>query len=364
MNSTIWQTKGYIALAAAVSALGGCDQPPAPTNSVPLPVATTPPPKLSATGLWSDPSSRTLAADVLTYSPQYPLWTDGAAKQRWIALPAGTAIDARDIDVWQFPIGTRLWKEFAFDRPVETRFMLRTDAGWQYATYVWNQDGTDADLAPERGLPGVVPTRDGARHDIPGLVDCRLCHEGGRSPVLGFSALQLSPDRDPLAPHATPKSAGDVDLPALLARGLLAHVPERWQTSAPRIAARTPHERAAVGYLFGNCAGCHNADGPLQRLGLRFDHPLAASTAPALTTALDVASHFSRGDATHRLVTGDPEHSVIVRRLRATDPLTQMPPFGRHVADTAAVALFEHWLGSELPGLPVASTQTTQPRTH
>jgi len=32
--------------------------------------------------------------------------------------------------------------------------------------------------------------------------DCRACHEGRTTPVLGFSALQLSPDRDPNAPHA------------------------------------------------------------------------------------------------------------------------------------------------------------------
>ena len=39
----------------------------------------------------------------LAFAPQYPLWTDGAAKRRWISLPPGTAIDASDPENWVFP---------------------------------------------------------------------------------------------------------------------------------------------------------------------------------------------------------------------------------------------------------------------
>ncbi len=45
----------------------------------------------------------------------------------------------------------------------------------------------------------------------PREADCRACHEGAAVPVLGFSALQLSSDRDPLAPHADART--DIDLP-------------------------------------------------------------------------------------------------------------------------------------------------------
>ena len=40
--------------------------------------------------------------------------------------------------------------------------------------------------------------------------DCRACHEGAAVPVLGFSALQLSSDRDPLAPHADARTRLDL----------------------------------------------------------------------------------------------------------------------------------------------------------
>src|SRR5262245_9039318 len=72
-----------------------------------------PPQKLSDTGLYRDPVTRTIAAEARVYSPQYPLWTDGATKLRWVALPKGSAIDAKDAEAWRFPVGTRFWKQFS-----------------------------------------------------------------------------------------------------------------------------------------------------------------------------------------------------------------------------------------------------------
>lgn len=77
-----------------------------------------------------------------------------ADKRRWLRLPAGTAIDASDPDAWQFPPGTRLWKEFAHaGRRVETRYIeRRADGRWRYAAYVRSADGSDATLAPAAGI--------------------------------------------------------------------------------------------------------------------------------------------------------------------------------------------------------------------
>ena len=80
------------------------------------------------------------------FSPQYPLWSDGAAKRRWIRLPEGAAIDAGDVSRWEFPIGTKFWKEFSFDgRKVETRFLWRvSQEQWVFASYAWNEAQTEA----------------------------------------------------------------------------------------------------------------------------------------------------------------------------------------------------------------------------
>src|SRR5688572_21289485 len=215
------------------------------------------PQHLGDTGLYVAGSSSQVNPDVLPFSPQYPLWSDGAAKRRWIWLPPGTSIDASSPDAWEFPIGTRLWKEFAHGRALETRYLERAaDGNWRFGSYVWNGDGSDAVLAPAGGLRDLpAPNPPGTRYTIPSEPDCRACHEGAAVPVLGFSALQLSPDRDPLAPHA--ESVGSVDLRALVARGWLRNLPQRIVDKPPRIAAGTPTERAALGYLHANCGHCH-----------------------------------------------------------------------------------------------------------
>ena len=179
------------------------------------------PPTLAATGLFADAHSQALQADVVAFSPQYPLWSDGADKHRWLRLPPGTTIDARDPDAWVFPVGTQLWKSFLHDgRAVETRYIeRRADGRWRYAVYLWNAQGTQAALAPARGAVLAVPQAPGGRYDVPGRADCLACHDSAAVPVLGFTALQLSADRDPLAPHADP--GGPVDLRSLVARGLL-----------------------------------------------------------------------------------------------------------------------------------------------
>jgi hypothetical protein len=170
------------------------------------------PPNLAETGLYADFAKRTLAPGVLAFEPQYPLWTDGAAKQRWIQLPPGAAIDASDPDHFVFPVGTRLWKEFAFERPIETRMLWLAEDGWRFASYAWSADGRSATLAPEQGLRAVAESAPGVPYDIPGRADCCACHDASAERVLGFDALQLSDDRDPLAPNAHPLPEGALGL--------------------------------------------------------------------------------------------------------------------------------------------------------
>jgi hypothetical protein len=153
-------------------------------------------------------------AGAVAFTPQYPLWSDGSDKRRWLALPPGTSIDKSNPDAWQFPAGTRAWKEFSRGgKRVETRFIERLpDGSWRYASYQWNADGTKATLAPAQGVAEV---------GIPSRADCLACHEGAAVPILGYSAVQL-----------------DAKLPK------------------------------ALGYLHGNCGHCHNDVGPLANVEL------------------------------------------------------------------------------------------------
>lgn len=346
---------GALTLALAigmVALLIGCSRAPAAESGAL-------PPTLAATGLYADFAARTLADGVIAFSPQYPLWTDGATKQRWIALPPGSSIDASDPDHWRFPPGTRLWKEFAFERPIETRYLeLGADGAWRFASYQWAADGSAAPLAPECGVRGAATTPDGARFDLPSRLDCAACHRGGADAVLGFGALQLSGDRDPLAPHGEPLPEGALDLAELVRRGLVRGLPERLLATPPRIAAATPRERAVLGYLHGNCAACHNASGPLASLGLDLAASLredatASGARPALATTVGVKSRFALPDASLRIEPGAPEKSVLARRLASRHAVQQMPPLGTHVVDSHASQRIAEWIRADL--VPAAS---------
>ncbi len=309
------------------------------------------PARLSETGLYAAGSGG-MSVGVLAYAPQYPLWSDGAGKRRWIRLPPGTAIDATDPDAWSFPVGTRLWKEFGYGRPVETRMIERAaDGSWRYATYLWNVDGSDAVLAPEKGAVVDVAEAPGGRYVLPSRNDCRACHEGAAVPVLGFSALQLSPDRDPLAPHAEPLAPRMVDLETLAAGGLLENLPDALHRSPPRVRAGEPHARAALGYLHANCGHCHNDAGALDGLQMVLAQrtaPGSDSVAATLDSLLGRSSRFrpNGADSAQRIAADG--HHMLTMRMRTANPFARMPPLGVQTVDETGVALVERWIADEL----------------
>jgi hypothetical protein len=347
---TFWLVAAAVAVLLAVR-LGmpgarGVPRPPAVEQPRPLPRL------LSQTGLYLPGGTAQVDPRNLFYVPQYPLWSDGATKRRWMRLPEGLRIDASDADRWVFPKGTRFWKEFSFGRRVETRYIERlADGSFRYAAYVWNADGSDAELAPERGVPGAAEVAAGVRHDVPGQADCRACHEGRKTPILGFGALQLSSDRDPGAPHAERVEQGAVDLRELAARELIEALAPPLIESPPRIAASSATERAALGYLFANCAGCHNAEGPLASVGLDFDQSvLWSGSAGVRSSAFQRASHFRFPDsaASPRIAPGSPASSTVVRRMKSRDAFAQMPPLGTRLVDAEGVDLIERWISQDL----------------
>jgi hypothetical protein len=338
------------ALLATVAALGLFRAGAAATDSAP-------PPTLRETGLYANFAALTIDPHNLPYAPQYPLWSDGATKRRWIHLPPGKTIDASDPDVWLFPAGTKLWKEFSFHgRPVETRLLESLGEGvWRFASYVWNADQTDAVLAPAAGIRNIVEIEPGIRHNIPAVFDCKACHSSRKDEALGFSALQLSPDRDPRAPHAEAPPAGAVNLNTLIEHHLLRGFPAALARRPLRINAPTPTDRAALGYLHANCGNCHNPGGAAEVLNLQLRHLVApgATGEPALATGVNKSGEFAIPGAppgeTRFIRPGDPAHSSVLYRMATRNPLEQMPALGTKIADAEAVQLIRRWIQEDLP---------------
>lgn len=289
------------------------------------------PATLRDTGLYVEGTLR-VRPDVVPFSPQYPLWSDAARKRRWIRLPPGTSVDAARADALQFPAGTQLWKEFGYGRPVETRYIERlADGSWRFAVYAWNEAGTDAVLAPARGIARHASSAaPGGRYDIPSQDDCRACHDGGRVPVLGFTTLQLAPQ-----------------LRALAEFGVLGNAPGALLDDPPRIPAPTPLARAALGYLHGNCGHCHNGADAAPPVGLRLEQTGAAADVAAAWRSLVQPTQY-RPDVAP-VAPGDAAASVLLARMRSRAPAEQMPPIGTRLPDAEGLALVERWIDSLAP---------------
>lgn len=308
---------------------------------------------LSQTGLYSDVATETLAEGVMPYAPRFQLWTDDAAKRRWVYIPPGTQIDNTNPDEWKFPIGTKLWKEFSRDGVrVETRLIEKLPEeraeegfeGWFYATYVWNDDGLDA-VAVEDGAENAK----GTQHDVPKLEACGRCHDMRKEKPLGFSAVQLSHDGE----GATLKSistAGWLKVPAT--ENILLPGDEATQE--------------VLGYFHANCGHCHRKRTPsnnrVATMLLWLETPQLGSVeeTPAYQALVNHGTESSQGSIHNfRVAGGAPDDSEIIRRIteRGGDAImvdgeeieVPMPPLGTELVDEDAVAKVRAWIESLPP---------------
>lgn len=313
--------------------------PDAAPDAVPPPDASIFPATLEESGLYSDFAGRVIADDILEYTPAYELWSDGAAKRRWVYLPQGTTIDTTDMDFWVYPEGTKLWKEFSDGGTLlETRLLWKTgpNAGdWYYVSFAWNQAQTEALAAPD----GVENTL-GTEFDIPEDRDCRKCHERQPDYVLGFSAIQLA--------H---QNAG-VNLDSLIADGRLSVNPIGTSPYFP--VPGTGVEQQMLGYFHGNCGGCHHRDSDVMdttSLNLRLEVATLATVeeTTSYSTIVDVPNQLVMPGVTALIEPGDVDASSIYVRMNARGTLSQMPEIGTEVIDSDAVAALTQWIADLAP---------------
>lgn len=293
----------------------------------------------------------TLAGYVRGFEPTYPLWADGAEKQRYVYIPKCSTIDTTDMDHWRFPVGTRLWKHFDVESAagkvrVETRLMHRFgpgEADWAFATYQWDIGAPD-DPAAALFVPEGVLNANGTTHDIPSSGQCTQCHATISERVLGFSAIQLSHDA----------SADDLTIAKISNLGWLSEpAPAGFEVPG------TPVQRAALGYLHGNCGGCHHQAATLGASALK-------NNSTALVTRLLVGMKTYESTATATSAVGvivgspnaaivdkaridpmAPDDSAVLIRMKSRAAGVQMPAFGTKVPDTdGGVADVSAWIAS------------------
>lgn len=295
------------------------------------------PRKLSETGCFSSLDPLTPAAGVEAYDVKAPLWSDGAAKTRFIRVPPAQSIAFKPTGAFTFPEGTVLVKNFyAKDRLIETRFMVRRASGFKGYTYRWDDTETDATLLG--GAASGAITVDGANGDpvtfdwyYPSGADCTRCHVPGSGGALGVDSPHLDAS---VVRH-------------LAARGIIS--PQSLPPDLdrlPRLASVTDQsatmETKARSYLHAQCSQCHNRDfGTGQgRYDFRFTMTLAdmrvCNVAP---TSGDLGVPGAK-----LLVPGVPEKSLIYLRARSLDKATRMPPLGTSRRDEDGLTVLAQWI--------------------
>lgn len=292
---------------------------------------------LSATGCFTIANGgATPHPGLIPFDVTSELWSDGALKRRWIALPDGQAMTTPATGAWIAPPGTMLVKEFAYEttpgdtrsrRVMETRFLVNRGAaaGWQGFSFRWRRDGQDADLLPDEPSTFAWPVDNGTTHthSYPSRVQCARCHHRSNGPLLGLRTGQLARrfDYDGIVSDQLEALAriGAIP-PQLVARGSFASPHD---TSVPL-------EVRVRGYLAANCSHCHNPAGERPTRDFRWETPL-------LQTMLCGPDS--------EVVAGAPAQSVIVQKISTrTDG---MPPIATLQTDPLAIDIVTRWIASE-----------------
>ncbi|MCA8951293.1 MAG: PQQ-dependent sugar dehydrogenase [Planctomycetes bacterium] len=307
------------------------------------------PATLSGTGLFEDVRTLTPVAGVLEYDVNAPLWSDGARKRRWLALPGTSRIGFDPTEAWTFAVGTVLVKHFEIDtspftvRRLETRVMVHQESGWAGFTYRWNDSGTDADLVADGGDSVTFDVDDGSGSPrsqtwtFPSRASCLSCHTAAAGRVLGLRTRQLNRDfAFPLRVDNQLRTWNHLGLFTTdigAASGYEAY-------PLPSDVTADLDERARA-YLAINCANCHLPGGPTPvDLDLRYDTLESARNlfGVAATTPVPTGSG-------QRAVAGSAAASDLWLRMTRRDGYG-MPPLGSALVDADGAALIESWLDS------------------
>lgn len=299
------------------------------------------PAHLSDYAFFTDLKARTPAPRLMAYTLETPLFSDYAEKERYLYLPEGSRATYDPDKPLDLPVGAALIKTFGYRtngvfKPLETRVLLHRASGWTPIPYVWNAEGTDADVkrAGTR-IPVTFTDPSGERHSIsyavPNQNQCKDCHGlAGQVVPIGIKARYLN--------HGG-------QLEQLLAAGMLDRLP----ADAPKVArwndTAAPLDQRARAWLEINCAHCHNPQGAASNSGLFLDLGRADPEQRGLFKRPTAAGRGA-GTRDFDIVPGDPEASILLYRMQSTDPGIAMPELGRATVHKEGVALVRQWIES------------------
>jgi len=363
--------------------LCACAQEAPPEPPQPTFIAEGRPVSLSDWGQLGVGGGELVLGDAVTpYQLATGLFTDYAQKLRtvWIPVEAGPAgYDPEG--AFDFPVGTVITKTFYYPRAadgpgyvarvdgdgmahfherrldleavrlVETRVLVRREAGWEALPYIWNAEQTEATLARAGGFVDMILVSEAGEealgYVVPNVNQCAGCHETDTTDGIGVRPI------GPRARHMNTDFeyfdgvANQID--HWSGQGLLADAPAAeaaprnvaWRGELPL--AGEALDRAARAYLDINCSHCHSRTGPADTSGLYLE--AHEPTGPHLGVCkLPIAAGRGTGNRRYDIVPGASEDSIFTYRLASVQADVMMPELGRALHHDEGVALIAAWI--------------------
>jgi len=320
------------------------------------------PQKLSETGIFSSVQDHRLAAGVVPYSINAEPWADGAIARRFVALPGASKLGVHESTnaqigyikgMWKFPSDSVLGKTLSMEmkrgdpssqQHLETQILHFNKDAWNAYTYIWNDEQTDAVLAPDEGIDRVLEIADATSPNtsrkqtwhFASRNECMLCHSTRGGTVYGFKPSQLNCNHnyDAVVDNQL-RTLSHIELIEKPLDGKAPKLPSPYDLNAEL-------EQRARSYLHVNCAHCHQrGGGGTAAIELKFELPLEKTH---LLDARPTQGTFGISKA-QVLAPGDPYRSVLYYRM-AKLGRGRMPYFGSSTVDEEGVRLIHDWIES------------------
>ncbi len=290
---------------------------------------------LSEYGLFAGGPAQIPAAGVTPYDLATPLFSDHAEKLRFVWTPSPATYD--NDEAFEFPVGSVLIKTFAYPEGaglIETRLLIRQEAGWKAWPYVWDADKGDARLKLAGARFDVEHDGQTISYRVPNANQCNGCHMrddaitpiGPKARNLNHPFNYVDEERNQLAEW--------------VARGHLNDAPSPPQSADWRVGDLDARARA---YLDVNCAHCHRRDGPASNSGLFLTYGEQERAAWGYRKR-PVAAGRGSGGLAFDVAPGDPDASIMIYRMKSLEPGVMMPELGRSLPHPEGVKLISDWI--------------------
>lgn len=339
------------------------------------------PTRLSETGFFENTAEHRIAPGVIPFSVNAPRWADGAAVERFAAIPGTGAIRKTEYAhrvpgvmlsrTTDFPADSVFFETFslptdekqpAAQRRIETQVLHFNGRTWTAYTYEWNDAQTDAVLVDRDGKSRVLTIADvgapGGRRQqtwhYPSRTDCLRCHSMWTETLLGFTIPQLNRDHDF-------GGVRDNQIRTFRHIGVLEDVPNHGVSAAaaasfvPKPPEQLPRlvdpfdstvdlSLRGRSYLHANCAHCHmNGGGGSSFVHLDYRLSLAELRGIGVRPLQGTLGvHDAR-----IIAPGDPFRSMLYLRMAKLGS-GHMPHLGSSVIDRRGLELIHDWV-AQLP---------------